>query len=226
MADDHEPWEETPDVYGRSEGCFVDYTKSPYRFEDVARTLESTCAGTSRKDSCGLIDEPGLTIGSFPDVSIGLDEDLGIVEHPDLFELTNVVKAEYTVSPFFSRTAFVRDFQLPLELPELRSDPAKDLEEYRQTVDKIRFDDPFHQWLPISPTRDEDGEGLRFPPTADRLHSLLLRELDCERFEVSVDAAALEEEIYAPISTEVPVMPNERIGRRVSCYYPTEYPHD
>lgn len=216
--------EEPADVYGRQSGCFVDYESAPLRFEDVAQSLDSTQLNPSRKGFAGLINEPGLHIRSFPKPHIDLEESFASADVEGQLDVAtgNGMRPD-AVPSVFSRTCHLRHLQLPLELPELASDPVQDLNEYFREINEKRFGDPFSQWLPLSPTKGEDDEGLGFPPTAARMHSLLLRELDCETIEISQEAADLKMEIHDLVSTEGPKTTFEFSKRNVSSQTPQKF---
>lgn len=184
--------EETADVYGRREECFRDFRGKPFRFQDCVQDIQLL---SDPADAQGLILQPGLQSARLPNPSID----------PDTFDCVdaNARALEYCgspercteeFSPFFSTTALLKDLQLPLELVDLDSNPADDLREYLNTVHERSYCNAFEQWLPLSPTRDDKGEGLMFPPKSGKLHSLLLRELDCERICVTQEALILERE--------------------------------
>lgn len=187
--------ETSADVYGRREECFHDFQDKPFRFQDCVEGIQLL---SDPVDAQGLILQPGLQTARLPNPSIG----------PDTFDCedTNTRALEYCgspekctgeFSPFFSITALLEDLQLPLELIELDSNPADDMREYLNTVYARSSCDPFEQWLPLSPTRDDKDEGLLFPPKLGRLRSLLLRELDCESISITQEALALEWEAQA-----------------------------
>lgn len=211
LAPEHEPFidagmantnEEPADAYGRHEGCFLDYKKAPIRFEDVLRNLEPIRLVPSRNSSGGLIPEPGLQVGTFPEPSVGLDEPFETTGHEYSFDFTKEIGDSLT--PLVPRTSLLRDLQLPLELPDLRSNPIADLADYLKIVGEKRLGNPLAQWLPISPTIDEEDEGLHFPAKAARLHSLLLRELACESIEVPQEVTSSEQELKDPMPAKAP----------------------
>ena len=209
--------EESAIGYSQHEGCFVDYKSTPFRFEDVAQGLAATRATPSDERSCGLVNEPGLQVGAFPKTSIDLEETL---ESPGLERMLASTQCNGVTLPTYSRTSLLKDLNLPLEMPELPSDPYQDLSDYLREVNEKRFGDPFAQWLPISRTKDEQDEGLRFPARAAKMHSLLLRELVCETIETSQGTVALTEEVRYSVCGEAPQMKFDLSVRRVSLNVP------
>lgn len=204
-------------VYARHNGYFSDHREAPFRLKDVVWGLESRDSKSSQGASTLLIDEPGLKNAPIPQAKIEInesldDEDLhGPLEFDDADGETLVVPP-----PLASSKALLKDLQLPLELPELTSDPSRDLFEYHRLVKQKRSVDLFSQWLPISPTNDEQDEGLRFPEQAKRFHLLLLREIKHEQIEVTDESAALDQEIEEFLSGDAPTAPFYHLTGRVS----------
>lgn len=210
---------EAASVYARHNGCFLDHRQAPFRLENVVCILKSTDSEPSEEASMLLIDEPGLQNSTIPEAKIELNESLEEEDSRGLldFDYTN---GETVVipPPLVSSKALLRNLQLPLELPELTSDPGRDLLEYRRSVEEKRSVDLFSQWLPISPTNDEQDEGLRFPERAKKFHLQLLREIKHEQIEVVDASAVLVQEMEEFLTGEAPAAPFYPLARKVSAH--------
>lgn len=183
---------ESADAYGRRVGCFIDHLDRPLRFKDHMKFLEDACEAT---DSQGLVPQQGLRAASLPNPVV----DLNRFEAGGFPEQTFVSNDIYLPSTArdsletWSPASWVRQLQLPLELPILNSNPADDLRLYLSAVNERQSCNIVDQWLPLSSTCDIKNEGLSFPPSSARFHQLLCREIDKERIIATEDAFILEE---------------------------------
>lgn len=190
--DDEYDRHDTADAYGREEGCFQDYRKGPFCFQNYIADFQDTCEPV---DAQGLVTQFGLQPALLPNPSIEVGE-IELEGADDAIMESKEIPASSAIQTpsFWASTSFYKELQLPLEVPDLGSDPKEDLKDYLHAVARRLSSNVFDQWLPLSPTRDSKDEGLSLPPRSDRLHALLERELNTERISVSLEGMALKQE--------------------------------
>lgn len=173
------------------ERCFL-HLVAPFHLHHHVQSLQKTAISAA---SDRLISEPGLTVAVFPSASIVIPFDV-LDGHTaaDTYFQQNIDVAP-PPQPYWP---CYRDIKLPLQDLILSSDSALDLDQYREEVETKRSSSLTRHWAPLSTTRNENNEGLFFPPNTSRLHSLLLREINNEIISTPSSAEALSRASQEP----------------------------
>ncbi|KFA77871.1 hypothetical protein S40288_02545 [Stachybotrys chartarum IBT 40288] len=160
--------------YGRCEDCFRNYQDAPFRLQDHRDRL--LLLGMHRQlDHDGLVYQDGLLPCHLPDARPQFDllDQYLDSKSPNIHTLLAGLLGN---EPLPSHSSLPMGLKIPMQDHDLSL--GMDTQGREKAIASKENIGILPFWLPLSPVASEKDEGLAFPPVADKLRLLMLRELD------------------------------------------------
>lgn len=166
MSDSHE----SAIVYGRAEGCWVDYQRN----FSLQRSMAQAANPVSTVGIPAIIEIDGLPPFNLPDINRTFYHETIHLDRNDATAFSNFLEKSVCST---TQPRLLRDLHTHLELPELTANSTLALASHREQVSSRNICDFASSWLPLESTDEDRDEGMRFPPNSERLHTLLALKL-------------------------------------------------